>query len=152
MKRTILIFTMVLTVFLTGRALGNSAPVVSNVSASQRGDDSKLVDIYYNLADADGDNCTVWVVVSLDGGATWSVPAATFSGAVGAGVSPGTNKHVIWDAGKDIPGKSGNFKARVFADDGNGPAPMVMVGAGSFPYQNQTPWISLARPLAATKK
>ena len=143
MKSTILISTAVLIMVLTAPVFANSAPVVSNVSASQRGDDSKLVDIYYNLADADADNCTVWVTVSLDGGLTWSVPAVTLSGAIGAGIAPGTNKQVVWDAGQDMPGKSGNFKARVFADDGNGPAPMVMVGAGSFPYQNQTPWIGV---------
>jgi hypothetical protein len=55
-------------------AWGNSAPVVSNVTASQRTDASKLVDIYYSLADADGDTCTVTAQASNDGGATWAVP------------------------------------------------------------------------------
>jgi len=126
-------------------ALANSAPVVSNVIAAQRADNSKLVDIYYDLADADGDSCTVWVAVSDDGGATWRVPALTFSGHIGPGITPGLNKHVIWDAGADMPGKVGNFKARVYADDGKGPAAMVLVPAGWFPYQNASPgnWIFL---------
>ena len=116
--------------------LANEAPEVSGVTASQRPDESKLVDIRYSLADADGDECTVWVVISDDNGASWKVPAWTFSGDVGPGVSPGAGKHVIWDAGADIPGAAGTFKARVYADDGNGPAPMVVVPAGFFPFRN----------------
>ena len=133
MKRSIVILTILV---LTINVYANTAPVVSIVSVSQRADDSKLVDIFYNLSDADGDLCTVWVVASLDGGTTWSVPAVTFTGEVGPNQSPGTNKQVIWDAGQDMPGKSGTFKVRVFADDGNGLSPMVVVGAGSFAYQN----------------
>jgi len=114
----------------------NSAPVVSNVSASQRGDDSKLVDITYNLADADGDSCTVWIAVSNNGGSSWRVPARTFSGDVGQGITPGSNKAVAWDAGNDMAGMVGSFKVRVFADDGNAPESMVLVGSGWFPYQN----------------
>jgi len=139
MKRTILIITAALTVLLSTQVFANSAPVVSNVSASQRGDDSKLVDIYYNLADADGDICTVWVVASGDGGTTWAIPVLTISGHVGVGITPGTNKHIVWDAGADMPDKTRSFKARVLADDGKSPEPMVMVGAGSFPYQNGSP-------------
>ena len=65
---------------LSAATWANSAPVVSSVSASQRADDSKLVDIYYNLADVDGDVCTVWVAASNDGGTTWSIPVLTVSG------------------------------------------------------------------------
>jgi len=68
-------------------AKANSAPVVSNITVSQRTDGSKKVDIRYNLSDADGDRCTVSVQVSSDGGSTWTVPAMSFSGAIGAGVS-----------------------------------------------------------------
>lgn len=116
-------------------AFANSAPQVSCVIASQRGDDSKLVDIYYNLADTDGDVCSVWVVISDDGGTSWKVPAMTFTGSVGSSVTPGTNKHIIWDAGRDMPGKVATFKARVYADDGNGPSEMVLVPAGYFAFQ-----------------
>ncbi|MCK6456030.1 MAG: formylglycine-generating enzyme family protein [Phycisphaerae bacterium] len=114
-------------------ALANSPPVVSNVTAAQRNDGSKLVDIRYNLADADGDACAVWCVVSADGGATWTVPALTFSGHVGGGIAPGVNRQIIWDAGADIAGAvRPNMRVRVFADDGRGPAPMVLVPAGTF--------------------
>lgn len=121
---------------LSASVFANSAPVVSNVSAGQRNDSSKLIDIYYTLYDADGDACTVWVAVSDNNGTTWAVPAFTFSGAVGKTVTPGQNKHIIWDAGKDIPGKIADFKVRVYADDGKGPIEMVVMPAGWFAYQN----------------
>jgi len=133
----VLSFLLAVAAFLTfsSQTFANSSPVVSNVTASQRSDDSKLVDIYYELADADSDNCTVWAFVSDDNGASWRVPAWAFSGDVGSGISPGS-KHIIWDAATDIPGKIGDFKVRVYADDGNGTAPKVLVPGGSFPYQN----------------
>jgi len=141
MKRTLNLSLVVLIMALSVTpAWANSAPVVSNVSAAQRGDDSKLVDIYYDLADADGDNCTVWVLVSADGGTAWDVPAFTFAGvgnSIGPGIAPGVGKHVIWDAGHDILGKSGTFKVRVFADDGHGDD-LVLVLAGDFRYDDST--------------
>lgn len=130
------LFTVILVTILPITLLANTAPVVSNVTASQRGDDSKLVDIHYDLADADGDSCTVWVVVSDNGGASWRVPARTFTGDIGNNIAPGINKSVVWDAGADMPGKVGNFKVRIYADDGKGPGSMVPVPGGWFPYQN----------------
>lgn len=116
----------------------NSAPQVSGVTATQRNDDSKLVDVYYNLADADNDLCTVWVVISANGGSTWDVPAMTFTGAIGKNTSPGPSKHVVWDAGRDIPGKTGSaFKARVYADDGKN-TPMVLVPSGYYKVDGST--------------
>lgn len=120
-------------------AWGNSAPVVSNVTASQRADASKLVDIRYNLADADADLCTVWISVSDDGGATWKVPVRTVSGHFGASITPGSSKLIVWDAGQDMPGRVGSFRVRVWADDGQGPAAKVLVPGGYFPYQNTNP-------------
>ena len=58
----------------------NTAPEVANVAAAQRTDGSKLVDIGYDLADADADLCAISVAVSNDGGSTWDVPAQTFTG------------------------------------------------------------------------
>lgn len=118
---------------LAATAWANSPPVVSNVTASQRPDASKLVDIYYNLADADGDACTVWAVVSDNGGVTFKVPALTFTGHVGPGITPGSGRHIIWDAGADVPGAVlGSAKVRVYADDGHGLAPMVVVSGSWF--------------------
>jgi hypothetical protein len=112
--------------------------VVSNVVAAQRPDTSQIVDITYDLADADGDLCTVWVAVSGDDGATWSVPCQTFTGDWGTGVLAGVGKQIAWDAGSDMPGRVGNFRFRVCADDGKGSGAKVLVPAGWFPYQNST--------------
>jgi formylglycine-generating enzyme required for sulfatase activity len=114
-------------------ARANNPAVVSNVTAAQRAGSSKLVDIYYDLADPDGDACTVWAEVSSDGGLTFTVPALSFTGAVGTSITPGAGKHILWDAGADIPGAVlTNAKVRVYADDGRGLAPVVLVPAGWF--------------------
>ena len=65
----------VLLVLVTGTAFAQTAPTVSNVRATQRGDGSRLVDIRYDLAHNAA--CTVWAVLSGDGGVSWSVPAMT---------------------------------------------------------------------------
>ena len=116
----------------------NSVPEVTNVTASQRTDGSKLVDIGYKLTDEDGDPCFVTVEVSDDGGSTWDVVATTFTGDVGAGVMPGAGKAVLWECGADLPGAYGtNYKVRVCADDAPG-GEMLLVSGGSFEMGD--PW------------
>ena len=89
-------------------AWANSPPTVTNVTATQRTDGSKLVDIGYDLADVDGDPCTVTVIVSDDGGATWTIPITAVTGDVGGGVTPGAGKAIVWDSGADLPGAFGS--------------------------------------------
>lgn len=84
-------------------------PVVSNVRASQRAW-TKLVDIYYDLADADSSSLSVTVAVSTNGGVSYDLPATSFTGALGAGIAPGNNKQITWNAGTDWNGK---FSANV---------------------------------------
>jgi hypothetical protein len=95
-------------------------PVVSNVTVSQQTDGSKLVNIRDNLYDdADGDKFTVSVQVSSDGGSTWTVTAVSFTGEIGANISPGTDKYIIWDCATDLPSAYGtNYKVKIAADDG----------------------------------
>jgi formylglycine-generating enzyme required for sulfatase activity len=118
----------------------NTAPEVTNVTASQRTDGSDLIDIRYDLADVDGDECTITVEVSDNGGGTWEVPARFFTGDVGSGITPGTGKAIVWDCGADLPGVFGtNYKVRICADDAPGPhGQMVEVPAGSFEMGD--PW------------
>lgn len=130
-----LISTGILATFVS-TALAQTGPTVSNVTAAQRADGSRLVDIRYDLANQAP--CAVWPVVSADGGALWNVPVLTLSGDFGPGVVPGTNRHIVWDAGADIPGVVRTFRARVYADDGNTLSNMVPVPGGSFPYQGNT--------------
>ena len=72
-------------------------PVVSNVRALQRSG-SKLVDVWYDVCDADGDRLSVSVVVSVSGS---PITASGFSGDVGSGVVSGVGKRIVWDAGAD---------------------------------------------------
>jgi formylglycine-generating enzyme required for sulfatase activity len=129
-----------------GDACDNSAPVVSNVAGSQRTDGSKLVDIYYNMADADGDACTVTVRGSSDGGGTWTAPITVVTGAVGDGIIPGVSKHIVWDSAGDLPNTVGTqFRVQVCVDDGNRPAPegTEPIPAGTFDmgdHHDNMPW------------
>jgi formylglycine-generating enzyme required for sulfatase activity len=115
-------------------AMGQAAdPVVSSVRAVQRAG-TQLVEITYDVADADSATVSVSVAVSDNGGASYAVPASSFSGAVGSGVKPGANKRITWDAGTDWPGKySANMRFKVTAQD-TAPAPsgMVLIPPGSF--------------------
>src|ERR1035437_8784664 len=92
------IFTTPMT---TALAVG---PVVSNVRASQRAG-TQLVDVYYDVADADSSALTGSGAVSTNGGGG-SFPRGTGAGGgVGAGVAPGSNKKIAWNAGVDLPAK-----------------------------------------------
>jgi formylglycine-generating enzyme required for sulfatase activity len=100
---------------------------VSNVRAAQR-PGTNLVDIDYDVT-----GTTKPVVVSMqvsdDDGTTFSVPATNLSGALGAGITPGPNLRITWDAGTDWAGHfstQGRFK--ITADD----AEFVLIPAGNF--------------------
>jgi formylglycine-generating enzyme required for sulfatase activity len=109
----------------------NHAPVVSNIIASERQDSSKLVDIYYNLGDGDGDACFVSLIGSNDGGQSWNIIMPNVSGDVGSAIPPGVSKHIVWNCGTDLPGWFGQFRVRVFATDNQGTS-MLLVPAGEF--------------------
>ncbi|HOJ73564.1 MAG TPA: formylglycine-generating enzyme family protein [Phycisphaerae bacterium] len=101
-----------------------ASPVVSSVLASQRPD--KIVEIQYDLSDADGDACTVTVQASSDGGNTWTVPVTALSGDVGPDILPGDQRIILWDCKVDLPGVIGSrFKIRICADDGENQAPSI---------------------------
>jgi hypothetical protein len=92
--------------------LAVNPPSTSAVTFSQRTDGSKLVDVYYTLT---GGTSSVALGVSLDGGTTFS-SVKTLSGDVGAAVSAGTAKQIVWNAGTDYPGAGyPNVKMRVTA-------------------------------------
>jgi hypothetical protein len=91
-------------------------PAVSNLTFAQRAG-TKLVDITYDVT-ADTPTVIVSLEISTDGGATFSVPATTVSGAIGAGVAVGTGKTITWDAGADWSGQYSTqmrFKVNVTA-------------------------------------
>ncbi len=101
-------------------------PVVSNVTFAQRAG-TRLVDISYDVTAA---TPTVFVSleISSDGGTTFSVPATTVSGAIGAGVAVGTGKVITWNAGADWSGQySARMRYKVTANDG-----FSLIPAGAF--------------------
>jgi len=121
-----------------------AGPTVSNVRASQRTDSSGMVDVYYDLTGASG-SVKVDVLFSNDNGANWNVIPAQglLSGDVGPGVSNGSNRHIVWDAGRDRALVYWTqTKAKVRAAElgqtitimlpGNVPLEMVRIPAGTF--------------------
>jgi formylglycine-generating enzyme required for sulfatase activity len=116
-------------------------PVVSKVRVSQRPGTHK-VDIHYDVADADGDELWITVEVSDNGGASYVVPAAGFSGDNGFWIKPGSGKHIVWDAGVDWGGKySSNMRFRVTAHDTR-LQQMVWIAPGTFTMGNTKVTIS----------
>src|ERR1017187_1098877 len=95
---------------------------------------TQLVDIYYDLANPDSASLAITVLVSTDGGASYTLPATSFSGSGwGSAVTPGSNKQITWNAGADWSGHySANIRFRVTADDAVAPSGMALIPAGSF--------------------
>jgi len=131
MKRLLALLAVMLAI-----ATHAAAPVVSNIRAAQR-PGTHLVDIYYNVADADGNSpLTVYVAVSANGGVNFNVPVFTLTGAVGPGVTLGNDRHIVWNAGTDWPGQfNSQCRVKIIADDGTAPpapAGMAYIPAGPF--------------------
>lgn len=109
--------------FLAAAAAGAALaapPEITNVRATQR-ENSKLVDIWYDAADADGDALAVRIEISDDDGESFLVPAFSLTGDVGSGIEPGEGKHVVWDAGTDWDGEySDRMRVKITALDGTG--------------------------------
>jgi len=115
----IICVVLCLSLFLVTPVFANSQPVVSNVVAVQR-PHTALVDVTFDLADADGDAMYVTLWYSLDDGATWDNQCVTVTGEVGDGVMSGTGHAATWDAGADVADfYNKQFRLRVYADDGS---------------------------------
>jgi len=78
----------------------SAVPVVSNVRAMQR-PAGKVVDVFYDLHDADGDMARVDLMMSDNGGQTFRVLETGCTGDWGTDVPPGVDRHIEWDAGVD---------------------------------------------------
>ena len=95
-------------------------PEVSNIRPSQRAG-TKLIDVYYDLADTEGDTCTVAITIFDN---TSPLPVYAITGDVGPGVTPGTDRHIVWNAGQDWNRRfTTQGKARIVADDAPTTAP-----------------------------
>lgn len=133
-------------------------PVVSNIRASQR-ENTKMVDILYDVSYSGGSNVSVTCEVSTNSGATYTVPAKSFSGTgYGAIVTTGTDRLITWDAGVDWNEKySEQMKVRLTAkaprftvnqnsyyDDNS----ILVYSAGDTVTDNQTGLIWATRPIS----
>jgi formylglycine-generating enzyme required for sulfatase activity len=111
-----------------------SPPVITDVTAAQQPLPSKLVNISYTISDPDSSSVNISIFVSKDSGATWTVPALTFTGTGAPGnniavTSTPTAKTVVWNAGADWNGHfTANCRVRVMAND-NG---LVGIPAGTY--------------------
>jgi formylglycine-generating enzyme required for sulfatase activity len=134
--------------FFSGAATTHAAaPVVSNVRAAQRAG-TQIVDVYYDVTDADSSSLTVSVAVSTNGGASYFTPGASVSGALGTGIPPGSNKKITWNAGTDLPAKLfSNVRVSVTASDDTAPSGMALIPAGSFTMGDNLDGDSLSLPL-----
>jgi formylglycine-generating enzyme required for sulfatase activity/subtilisin family serine protease len=118
----------------------NTTPDVNIVHVSQRNDGSMLVDIYYDVFDAEGDEMTVSLQVSDDGGDTWNISAnEILAGSdIGSGIYSGSDKHIVWGFGAEHSGVfSENYYFKVLADDrqtGLTEVEWCLIPAGNFTY------------------
>jgi formylglycine-generating enzyme required for sulfatase activity len=130
---------VVLFLFLCGalcaHLYANLPPVLNSVTAAQRTDGSKIVDIYYTVQDAENDSLSVTLNVSGDNGATWAIvpTPANLSGDLGNGVIPGAGKHIVWNAGAEsVVFDAATYRFKISVDDHQLPDQWVYVQGGTF--------------------
>jgi formylglycine-generating enzyme required for sulfatase activity len=124
-------YLLLLLLHATITAAQNSAPQVTHVWAQQRAN-TYLVDVAYSVVDVDGDALTISLVL-LGPDGVMICQCATVSGDVGAGIMPGANKYITWNAGADLSEQYGSdYTLRVNADDGASIEGFIYVAPGTF--------------------
>lgn len=115
------------------------APVIYNLQIAQRTDGSGLVDINYDLFDANNDPCTVALLLSDDEGATYTIipNPANLSGDIGTIIDSGLGKHIIWYAKSENYSLEGfHYRFRLGAEDNSNPGtvatPVFSPEAGTY--------------------
>lgn len=94
-----------------------ASPQVQNLTATQRTDATKMVDVYFNIIH--NRSVTVSIYASQDNGVTWNLPINLVSGDVGPNIVPGNGKHIVWDVLAEHPNIIyDNVRLKVVADDG----------------------------------
>jgi len=99
-----LLITLVVSVICSG-IVSAQTPTVTNVTFSQRTDGSHIVDVYYDVNNSGGGAMSVAMEVSDDNGVTWNFPCVQITGDVGAGITSGIGKQIVWNFGAEHPNK-----------------------------------------------
>jgi hypothetical protein len=101
---------------------------VENVRASKKG---QQVQVLYNLSGETGKAYSITVTLRREGDITYKYSPKNVSGDVGDGVTPGTDRKILWDPAEEFPeGMSGDdYYFLVEAEPpGGGISPLVWVG------------------------
>jgi hypothetical protein len=88
-------------------AVDTLGPVVSNLDTAQISN-SGNVTITYDLSDNSGSNNTVELLISSNGGTSWSVATTSVSGDVNTGVTAGMSRTITWNALADFANQENN--------------------------------------------
>ena len=124
--------TIFAVVFLFAFVVRAADPVVTNVTAMQQSS-TKLVSIFYDVFDVDGDTQSVSIAISTNSGASFDLTSSSFSGDVGAGIATGANKQIVWDASADWNWNySSNLRFKVTANDSVVSPDMAIIPGDSF--------------------
>jgi len=94
-------------------------PSLSNVGFTQQtdGGGNSEVTVTYDLVSSNG-ACTVELLVSTDGGATFPVSAVGATGDVGAGITPGVGKSISWPIASQFSSQTlATAALRIVAED-----------------------------------
>ena len=106
-----------------GAGAARAVPQVGNVRMQQR-EGTRVVDVWYDLAD---EAAIITLGIETNGVAIPDSAVTRLSGDVSAVVQPGTDRHIVWNAGADWPENvTESAKARVTAWSVDAP-PQVMV-------------------------
>ena len=112
---------LIVLIFSQSLLANPSAPVINITSVAQRTDGSRLVDIIYDLNDANGDLCEISLKLSDDDGATFTyIPnPANLSADIGVDIAPGSGKSIIWNAGAEgVEFDGSQYVLNIKAEDG----------------------------------
>lgn len=110
---------------LAGSLIAQNQPPTVQITNAVVDEGAGTVTLTYDLADPEGDPCTVWLSASTDGGTTFLADVSATSGDVGNGIAAGTGRTITWTY-SGIPAIHA-VQVKVVAHDGHAPDIQAMV-------------------------